>query len=156
MITEPNQAQDEICSLINESWKLSVKDILNYCEKDMRWYGVKVKGVPDIPSQEKIWCQTRLFRIGERQHSLCNNVGVQGGRRFKINGKLKIEIFIPINESVKRIAGTLTHDLKVAIRKKNYTPGGVLLRNVEVVDGNKVNGWDCCAIWADYEYYEIG
>lgn len=155
MITQPNQAQDEICSLINNAWKLAVKDILNYCEKDMRWYGVKVKGAPDIPSQEKIWCQTRLIGIAERQASLCNNVGFPGGRRYKITGKIKIEIFIPINESLKRTAGVLRQNLKTAIRGKQ-TAGGVLFRNTEVVDSGKVNGWDCCAIWSDYEYYEIG
>lgn len=152
MITQANQATNEMFQMFQDTWNSDVISLIgsNY---ELRWQ--------DIVYTDKIRSDIYTARIYksndlEGQVSLSQNVGSLGKKRFRVNGTLFIELYLPkSNDESAEKGEQIAFVVRDAFRGK-HSPSRIWFINATIKRLPDDELFHRQNIIVTYQYDEIG
>lgn len=150
MITSPEQARDEMFTMVDTVVTGAITTLLTY-EPDTRWQGVEKSTEPNV---SRIWLRIGKYETDEDRRYVSNSDNSKGV--FKHIGLLSIEIFGPLLDMTiydkLNECGQLVRD---AFRNK-YSTNKIRFTKAKIIEVPNDNLWAKLNVIIEYEYDEFG
>jgi len=148
MTTNLSGAIDEIATLFNSNVLSNSTAIIGYVP-EIEWPGIDTGVCKD---GSKFWLKFSTNNVFTEQETLCENIVINGSRRYNSQGFVSFQIFAPKRKDSYQKALSFSQMLQIVFRK---SLPNVILRNSRIVELPPENGIVRFNVFADYEFDEI-
>lgn len=147
-----DEAVYEIYNQFNEIWIDESAAIVGYIP-EVRWPGIPE---PAKPPQDKFWIRFTQRNVIEQQATLSNCVTEPFKRRYENSGFIVIQLFCPRSKDTSMHLGRNLAKLARSAYRGKTTAGGIVFRNVTIVELDPEELFYRFNVKSEYEFGEIG